>query len=1154
MTKIVAGVSGTLAYGGDGGQATAATFLYLSGLALDKMGSGDLFVVDRGVSRIRKIVAATGRVSTYAGGGTVSTGSGVATNALLTNLFQAYHDPVSNNLFMRWGSAVCTISSTTSVVSKYAGSLTVSGNSGDGIAATSGLLNVPLVAGPRNDTISSGTVNGAASSARFNQPYGMWGDSNNVNLYVADYVNYCLRRINLVTNMVDTFAGTMSASGYSGDGGAATSAKCYSMRAVYTESLGNIYIGESTTGLIRKVSTSTGLISTFVGVYNSFTPADYQGPVSGLMLSATAIFQFAGDSDGTLFLADYTNSIVRSIYNSTNTLSPVFAPTPLPTTSSPSISITPTAKPTTATPTVSIRPTTLYSLPLMTKIVAGVPGTLAYGRDGGQATSALFLTITGLTLDGKGTGDFYVADRSSAHVRKIVAATGLASTYAGTGTTGSFGDDGVASSAQVNGLWQVYHDPVSNCLFIPTAVVVRIVSSTTSIISVYAGRLTILGNNGDGSPATSARLSYPAGAWCDLQGNLYFTDSYNIRKVQYSNKIISTVAGPRNGAANTGSDNGAGSSATFNNPYAIWGDSSNVNLYITDYSNFVVRRIILATSMVDTLAGTMTVSGYSGDGGPATSAKLNGMRSVYIDSVGNMYLGTGGVIRAIELDTNIISTFAGVNGVSTPAGYQGPISGLRMGSLVYQMAGDSDGTLLVGDYVNGVVRSIYNSTNSLSPVVAPSPLPTTSSPSVSFTPTIMPTTTVPTLSPTALYSLPLQINTIIGNGTLGYSGDGGAATSALIGVTAGITLDTIGNIYITCGFASYDNRIRKVTSYSGIITTIAGSSSGPYTDGGPASSSKLQTINSLAVYGDFLYISVYTYKVIRKVTFSTGKLSTAVGTNYVIANVTSVGTGDGGPATSAYMGSPVAMWLDSTGSNMYIGNADSYYAIRKVNAAGIITTIAGPSASGKSFLNNGPATSSTVSWITGLFVDTSGVYLYVAETAFVVRRLGLASGIIAYFAGTGSTGASGDGGPAASSKFNYPSGVWGNTAGVVYISDYNNQVVRAVSTAGIVTGYAGQYSVTTPIGDGGPALLGAINGPYALIGDRDGTLFVTEGNRVRVIFNSTNTLAPIQYPTVSPTTSTPSLSLTPTMKPTTATPTVSIRPTTLYSLPLMTKI
>jgi sugar lactone lactonase YvrE len=295
------------------------------------------------------------------------------------------------------------------------------------------------------------------------------------------------------------------------------------------------------------------------------------------------------------------------------------------------------------------------------------------------------------------------------------------------------------------------------------------------------------------------------------------------------------------------------------------------------------------------------------------------------------------------------------------------------------------------------------------------------------------------------------ITTVAGNGTYGFAGDGGPATSASLGYPTGVAVDAAGHVYI----ADRDNqRIRRVDAGTGIITTVAGTGAETYSgDGGPAADAALFRPTDVAVDADGNLFIADTYNNrIRKVDAATGIITTVAGAGtYGFA-------GDGGPATAATFRNPVALAVDAAG-NLFIADVDSM-RIRKVDAAtGLITTVVGNGATGFAG-DGGPAIDASLFAPSGVAVDAAG-NLYVADTFnHRVRRVDAGTGVIATVAGTGMFGYGGDGGPADAAALAYPNGVAVDGAGNLLIADRHNNRVRKVAVGTVRTGNPAIYTFT----------------------------------------------------------------------------------------------
>ena len=302
----------------------------------------------------------------------------------------------------------------------------------------------------------------------------------------------------------------------------------------------------------------------------------------------------------------------------------------------------------------------------------------------------------------------------------------------------------------------------------------------------------------------------------------------------------------------------------------------------------------------------------------------------------------------------------------------------------------------------------------------------------------------------------LLVTTVAGNGTLGFSGDGGLATVASLGHPYGVAVDASGNHYIA---DTGSHRIRKV-SPAGIISTIAGNGTrGSSGDGGLATAASLSDPWGMAVDASGnLYIADTGNRRIRKVS-PDGIIRTVAG------NVDAT-----------------AVAVDASG-NLYIADTRQ---IRKVSPDGIISTVAGTADA----IHPG-----------GVALDASG-NLYIADQGNCIRKVSPA-GIISTFAGSGTQGFSGDGGPATAASLNNPFGVAVDAAGNLYIADTFNYRIRKVSPAGIISTVAGD-GVRNFSGDGLPATMSSLYDPLGVTVDASGNLYIADmgNNRIRKLVPS----------------------------------------------------
>jgi sugar lactone lactonase YvrE len=294
------------------------------------------------------------------------------------------------------------------------------------------------------------------------------------------------------------------------------------------------------------------------------------------------------------------------------------------------------------------------------------------------------------------------------------------------------------------------------------------------------------------------------------------------------------------------------------------------------------------------------------------------------------------------------------------------------------------------------------------------------------------------------------ITTVAGNGTSGFSGDGGIATSASLNAPNGLATDNVGNLYIA---DTNNNRIRKVDT-SGIITTIAGNGTiGFGGDGGMAVAANLSAPNEVAIDGvGNLYIADTNNNRIRKIDGG-GVITTVAG-----SGTTGFG-GDGGLAVNASLNTPSGIAIDS-GGNLYIADTNNS-RIREVNGTGIISTIAGNGTSGFNG-DGGPAIAASLSIPVEIALDSAG-NLYITDANNNRIRKVDNSGIISTVAGNGTVGFGGDGGNAVNANLNFPNGIATDSTGNVYIADTNNNRIREVNNSGVINTIAGNGGVSSEL-------------------------------------------------------------------------------------------
>jgi uncharacterized protein (TIGR03437 family) len=370
---------------------------------------------------------------------------------------------------------------------------------------------------------------------------------------------------------------------------------------------------------------------------------------------------------------------------------------------------------------------------------------------------------------------------------------------------------------------------------------------------------------GDGTPPAGARLYSPVAVALDSNHDLYIADSGNNRIRKVSGGKISTVAGSGSTGSSAGynGDGGAATSAQLRNPYGVRVDSAG-NIYISDIDNQVVRRVDGKTGTITTFAGVNGSYGYFPDQEPGSSASLDKPLGLAFDAKGNVYIADSNDdrVRYVSPDGNI-HTFAGANtweitpGTQPWANYGGDGGPAIKASLFhpYGLAVDASGNVYIADSANNRIRKV---------------------------------------------STDGTITTVAGNGTAGFSGDGGPAVNAQLNRPWDVAVDSSGDIFI----ADYNNqRIRLVDAY-GNITTIAGTTGLGYSgDGGAATSAKLNYPTGIAVdlSNGNVYIADSGNNVIRQLTPTAPAITAGVFTASGFGGFTSIAPGS---------------WIEIYGSNL----------------------------------------------------------------------------------------------------------------------------------------------------------------------------------------------------------------------------------------------
>jgi hypothetical protein len=333
------------------------------------------------------------------------------------------------------------------------------------------------------------------------------------------------------------------------------------------------------------------------------------------------------------------------------------------------------------------------------------------------------------------------------------------------------------------------------------------------------------------------------------------------------------------------------------------------------------------------------------------------------------------------------------------------------------------------------------------------------------------------------------IITYAGNGTAATAGDGGLATAASFNNPGGAFRDGAGNVYV----AEFTGNVIRKISPAGIVSHFAGNGSIGYSgDGGPATAASFHSIiDVIDDYQGNIYVVDNTNHCIRKID-TAGIITTYAG------NGSAAYSGDGGPATAASLRYPSRLGKDASG-NLYIADAANN-RIRKVDAAGIITTVAGNGSAGFSG-DGGAATAASLSSPLGVTFDGNGNMFIADKGNYRIRKV-TPGGVITTYAGTGSAAATGDGGPATAAGIPYANGVAADNSCNVYFTDWSTHTVRKIRPSGTISRVVGTGAAGFS-GDGGSPTAAQLNGPNNLTFDRGGNLYIPEyyNNRVRSVIN-----------------------------------------------------
>jgi sugar lactone lactonase YvrE len=530
------------------------------------------------------------------------------------------------------------------------------------------------------------------------------------------------------------------------------------------------------------------------------------------------------------------------------------------------------------------------------------------------------------------------------------------------------------------------------------AAVVALAPMTTRTVAAGLGQYaepytfeTLAGNigyNATDGLGSAARFFVPFAVAVDGSGNVYVADQGNHTIRKITAAgMVTTLAGQ---AGSFGSANGAAADARFNTPVGVAVDGSG-NVYVADKGNQTIRKIT-AAGQVTTFAGTAGVSGStdSADGAPL----FNNPWGVAVDGSGNVYVADSGnnTIRKIT-PAGVVTTLAGQLSA-------GSLDGTGAAAQFFQPKGvavDASGTVYVADSGNHTIRKIT--------------------------------------AAGVVTTLAGQVG--VGDPTTNSGSTDGSGSAARFNTPTSVAVDDGGNVYVA---DRGNHAIRKITA-TGEVTTLAGTAGSAGTTDGAGTDARFSQPSGVALDGSgALYVADTANNTIRKIV--AGAVTTLAGLPG------GSGSADG-TSGFARFNTPYGVAVDSAG-NSYVADTQNH-TIRKITAAGVVTTLAGQA--GVSGAVDGTGTAAQFNQPGGVAVDGRGT-VYVADTFNHSIRMITPGGVVTTVAGLPGSAGSSDG-TGAAARFNEPYGVAVDGDGVLYVADTNNYTIRKIAAGGVVSSLSG---------------------------------------------------------------------------------------------------
>jgi len=780
--------------------------------------------------------------------------------------------------------------------------------------------------------------------------------------------------------------------------------------------------------------------------------------------------------------------------------------TPLPTGTA-----TATALPPTATATATSEPT---QVPTETPTEAPEPTATATEIAGPIIFTVAGTGIAGLNEDGLPPleshlylpqdmtmgpdGRLYVVDWNNHRVRRIE--DGVLRTVAGTGELGDAQDGPDSLYTQFNHPTNVEFDADGKMLIAAwhNSLVKRLDLSVSPFPVVNVAGDGSRSFGGDEGPANSAKLDLPSSVAIDSNGNIYISDqaNYRIRKVE-PNGTIYTVCGT--GVAGYGGDGGRAEDALLNAPRGQSAPpasrltiDANDRLYIADTGNHIVRRID-TDGTIDTIAGTPGQRGYSGDGGPATDARLDTPSDVAIGVDGTIYIADtmNNVVRIVRPDGTIDTLagtgergFAGDGGLAIEARLDRP----------YGVTVTADGDVYVADTHNQRIRKIETG----DVFIPPTPIPTEP-------PVVVPCTDVVG-----------SICTWAGTGGTGFNGDGKTRLETVLYWPFDMHFLSNGRRIVL----DWNNhKVREILADE-TLTTLVGTD---FVGDGPPDLSDLTPAGADGLTvdlnhptdieefgdGDILIVAWHNHK-LRVIDSEDGRVRVPMGRGAGGFPT----PGDGIPAKNALVNQPSHAAFDPLGNLFFIDQRNQRIRVlREFDSKrdeAVIETVVGRGTP-PGFNGDGLAREVALSFPTGgnpepgggIAIDSQGRIYFSDTNNHRIRRVdffdeNFSNGSVTTIAGTGVPGFSGDGGPSQAAQVNFPGDIEIGPDGNLWFVDTNNNRVRTIDlTTGTIDTVAGTGEKGYG-GDGGPAREAKLNRPFGIVFDAEGDLYISDTFNSRI--------------------------------------------------------